>query len=154
MSDPRGAVGPVARAAGISEDARAGEREYDALGFEPVVRDGGDALERLRLRLAEAERSLALIEAVDLGAGTAFPGNNWEDASGSGAATVETPRGTASLSLTLQEGEVREAELQLPSEAHLRFVEGLTLQQEVGDALVGVASLDLSPWGLADEEAG
>ena len=58
------------------------------------------------------------------------------------------------MNLKLQEGEIREAVLQVPSEAHLRLVEELTLQYEVGDALVGVASLDLSPWGLADEEAG
>lgn len=155
LSDPRGATGPVARASGISGDTRAGEEEYGALGFEPVVRDGGDALDRLRLRLAEIEQSLTLIEGTgqrELGA--ASPEKGWEDVSGSGTATVETPRGAASLSLTLEEGEIRGAELQIPSGVHLGLIEELTLQQEVGDALVGVASLDLSPWGLTDEEAG
>jgi Ni,Fe-hydrogenase III large subunit len=155
LSDPHGAAGPVARASGISEDARAGEEEYGALGFEPVVRQGGDALDRLRLRLAEIEQSLTLNErASHRETGGAFLENGWGEASGSGAASVETPRGAATLSLTLEEGEIREAELRIPSEAHLRLIEELTLQHELGDALVGVASLDLSPWGLADEEAG
>ncbi|WP_053057481.1 NADH-quinone oxidoreductase subunit D-related protein [Rubrobacter aplysinae] len=155
LSGPRGAAGPVARASGISEDARASEAEYAALGFEPVVRQGSDALDRLRLRLAEIDQGLTLIEgAGQRETGDAFPENGPGDVSGSGAASVETPRGMASLSLTLQEGEIRETELQIPSEAHLRLVEEVTLQREVGDALVGVGSLDLSPWGLADGEAG
>jgi len=155
LSEPCGTTGPVARVAGISEDARAGEEQYGALGFEPVVRNDGDALERLRLRLAESERSLALIEAAGYHeTGSAFPEIDLEEASGSGEATVETPRGAATLSLSLEDGEVREAGLHPPSETHLRLVEDVTLQREVGDALVGVGSLDLSPWSLAEEEAG
>ncbi|CAN5160465.1 hypothetical protein BH24ACT16_BH24ACT16_10310 [soil metagenome] len=155
LSEPRDGAGPVARGSGSQKDTRTSEESYVALGFEPVVREGGDALDRLRLRLAEIEQSLTLIESAGHHAsGVAFPEADTEGSSGSGEATVETPRGVASLRVTLEGGEIREAKLQLPSEPHLRLVEEVTLQREVGDALVGVASLDLSPWGLADGEAG
>ncbi|CAN5676543.1 hypothetical protein BH20ACT11_BH20ACT11_06960 [soil metagenome] len=155
LSEPRDGAGPVARGSGSQKDTRTSEESYVALGFEPVVREGGDALDRLRLRLAEIEQSLTLIESAGHHAsGVAFPEADTEGSSGSGEATVETPRGVASLRITLEGGEIRETKLQVPSEAHLRLVEEVTLQREVGDALVGVASLDLSPWGLADGEAG
>lgn len=157
IAGPGGASGPLARAGGTRADARVGDGVYAALGFEPVVREGGDALERLRLRLAEIEQSLALAESAgspgtreaDLGVTPA------EESSGSGCgeATVETPRGAAALSVTLDGGAVVSGGLRTPSEAHLRLVEEVSLQREVGDALVGVASLDLSPWGLAPEDA-
>jgi Ni,Fe-hydrogenase III large subunit len=155
LSEPRDGAGPVARGSGSQKDTRTSEESYVALGFEPVVREGGDALDRLRLRLAEIEQSLNLIESAGHHAsGVAFPEADMEGSSGSGEATVETPRGAASLRITLEGGEIRETKLQVPSEAHLRLVEEVTLQREVGDALVGVASLDLSPWGLAEGVSG
>jgi len=56
--------GPVGRAAGHASDARAGLAEYRALGFEPLVHEGGDALARWRQRVAEAEQSLRLAGAA------------------------------------------------------------------------------------------
>lgn len=50
----------VARAAGVAEDARIGDPAYQALGFEPVVREDGDAHARWRQRLAEAVQALEL----------------------------------------------------------------------------------------------
>lgn len=153
-ADVSQAAGPVARAGGIADDARADEEAYRGLGFEPVVREGGDALARLRVRLAETEQSLGLAHAA--GAVVAPEDGLDVTVSGSatGTATVETPRGSATLTVTLEEGSVSSAELRTPSEGHLRFVESLTLQREVADALVGVASLDLSPWEILWEEAG
>lgn len=142
-------AGPVARAAGIGGDARAGDGGYAALGFEPVLGHGNDALARLRLRLAEIEQSLALVErAAAEGAENESSGS---ETSGPvvGEATIETPRGAAALSVGLEDGELVRAELRTPSDPHLRLVEGVTLQRELGDALVGVASLDLSPWSSA-----
>ncbi|ABG03108.1 Ni Fe-hydrogenase III large subunit-like protein [Rubrobacter xylanophilus DSM 9941] len=142
-----GASGPVARAAGVRTDARCGEGAYRALGFEPVVREGGDALARLRVRLAEIEESLGLAAAagsLDIPAPRAATG-----ASGAGAATVETPRGTATLRVALSDGEVVSAELEGPSARHLALVGRVAEQRELADALVGVASLDLSPWETA-----
>lgn len=147
LPDPAEATGPVARAGGVEADARADEEAYRVLGFEPVVVAGGDALARLRVRLVEAERSLDLARKtgeVSVSSAVVEVG-----ASGRGVATVETPRGAATLEVTLQSGEVTAAELETPSARHVGLVGAVTEGREVADALVGVASLDLSPWGVA-----
>jgi Ni,Fe-hydrogenase III large subunit len=41
---------------------------------------------------------------------------------------------------------VVEADLDTPSDVNIALVETVTAQQELGDALAAVASLDLSPW--------
>jgi Ni,Fe-hydrogenase III large subunit len=152
LRDLAGASGPVARAGGWGSDARTDEEVYRRLSFEPVVECGGDALARLRVRLAEAERSLELVQgAGEVSVSGAIP---HAGASGSGAATVETPRGAATLSVTLEDGEVTAAELETPSAKHIRLVGDVTEGREVADALVGVASLDLSPWSMARVAAG
>ncbi len=146
---PEGAepLGPVVRAGGVATDVRAGEEVYLTLGFEPVVRDGNDALSRLTVRLAEIEQSLDLIQKA--GEMTVpEPVTNGEPLR-EGSATVETPRGAATLRLMPEEGAVGTIELDEPSARHLGLVGGLVEQRELGDALVGVASLDLSPWGMA-----
>ena len=136
----------MARAGGVAEDSRAGEEVYLNLGFEPVVHDGNDALSRLWVRLAEIEQSLDLVQKV--GEMTVpEPAANGEP-SGEGSATVETPRGTATLRLASREGVVDIVELEEPSARHLGLVGALAEQRELADALVGVASLDLSPWGV------
>lgn len=52
--------GPVARAAGIDRDARSDDPAYRGLGFEPVVRAGGDVEARWRVRIDEAVASLEM----------------------------------------------------------------------------------------------
>ena len=145
---PEGAVslGPVARAGGAAIDTRAGEEVYRTLGFEPVVRHGNDALSRLTVRLAEIGQSLDLIQKV--GEMTVpRPATNGE-LPGEGSATVETARGAATLRLTPGEGVMRIVELVEPSARHLGLVGAVAEQRELADALVGVTSLDLSPWGV------
>lgn len=136
--------GPVARAAGCAEDARPAEDAYRRLEFEPVVRNGGDAWDRLNLRLAEIEQSLELIDAAGVLADAKPPSVG--DASGEGSAVVETPRGRVALHLTLEYGHVSHAELDTACTGHLALVPELVLDRELGDALVAVGSLDLSPW--------
>jgi Ni,Fe-hydrogenase III large subunit len=136
--------GPVARAAGIIDDARSADKTYSTLGFTPVSQEGGDALARLLVRIDEITNSLALIEAagaIDI----PVPADIGE-ASGAGAASVETPRGIACLQLTLEKGRVIAAQLETPSTHHLNLISTLTEQQALSDALVAVGSLDLSPW--------
>ena len=144
---PEGAepLGPVARAGGVAEDSRAGEEVYRTLGFEPVVRTGKDALSRLTVRLAEIEQSLELVEkAGEMAVSGRIPsGVTLCKAS----ATVETSRGAATLHLTIVEGVVDIVKLEEPSSRHLELVRALAEQRELADTLVGVASLDLSPWG-------
>ncbi len=145
--DAAGASGPVARAGGAATDARTGEPVYrDLLGFEPVVREGNDALARFRVRLEEVERSLDLVReagSIDDDVG------RLAGAASSGTVTVETPRGAATLRLRPGEGVVNIVKLDEPSVRHLGLVGSLAEQRELADALVGVVSLDLSPWGMA-----
>ncbi len=129
----------------MAADARADEDVYRSLGFEPVVRDGDDALSRLRVRLAEIEQSLDLVQKA--GEMTLpEPARNGEP-SGEGSATVETPRGAATLRVTAKWGAVNTVELDEPTARHLGLAPSVAEQRELADALVGVASLDLSPWG-------
>jgi Ni,Fe-hydrogenase III large subunit len=143
VPDLDGATGPVARSGGRRIDVRLEEETYRSLGFEPVVVEGDDALARLRARLAEAEQSLDFVEKAG-GISAAAP--ETDGASGRGAPTVETPRGAAKLAVTLEGGEVTVAKLETPSARQMGLVKAVTEQRELADALVGVASLDLSPW--------
>ena len=72
-----------------------------------------------------------------------------EKASGHGHARLNTPRGEASLHVQLNAGKLEKAELTLPSARHLALVPEITEQRELADALIAVASLDLSPWEIA-----
>lgn len=144
LASTAGLRGPVARATGCREDVRLADAEYEDLSFQLCTAESADARARLQVRLAEILASLDLVEA----AGTAeFPilrdsGN----ASGIGEAAVETPRGRAELRLTLDRGRVVSVELETPCSHHIGLVARLVEQQELGDALVAVGSLDLSPW--------
>jgi Ni,Fe-hydrogenase III large subunit len=112
-----------------------------------MVRHGNDALARFQLRLEEILQSLDLVLKAGIIADTVSLANN--TSSGTGTATVETPRGSATLNVTLEGGEVTAVELDAPSTRNVRLVEAVTVGKEVADALVGVGSLDLSPWEMS-----
>ena len=60
-----GAVGPVLRASGISQDMRQlGYTAYDKLKFEPVTADEGDSYARTAVRIKEIYQSIDLINQV------------------------------------------------------------------------------------------
>lgn len=151
LPDGSDILGPVARARGERKDARTEEAVYrNLLGFEPVVGEGDDALSRLLVRLREAERSLELVRRAG-SVSVPTPGEALDEAypDGVGSATVETPRGAATLRVALREGRVTDLDLETSSARHLRLVGAVTEGKELADALVGVASLDLSPWGVS-----
>jgi len=58
------AVGPTARASGISVDCRSDHPTYQALGFSPVVRDEGDNYARIMARFDEVFQSTNLIRSA------------------------------------------------------------------------------------------
>ena len=146
--------GPVARASGINNDARNGDPIYRELGFEPVSGIDGDVRARLQLRIDEISHSLALIEKAGITTDIAISAcrvseiKNLAGLSGTGEAIIETARGQARLQVSLDKGQVIDAQLETPSSQHLGLIEPLTEQQELGDALVAVGSLDLSPWEI------
>ncbi len=109
--------GPVARASGDDRDARSLDPAYHRLGFEPVVRDEGDALARWRLRIAEARQSLLL--AKRSGTSAATP-----------SGVTEGPRGPLSADVP-------------PSAALVALLPALLAGMEWGDAVTTVVSLDI-----------
>lgn len=137
--------GPVARAAGKFVDARTDDAAYAGLGFTPVVGEGGDALVRLIQRCAEIEQSLDLIARAGAIAPPALPEVLPQE--GHGLATVETPRGPATLHLTVKGGAVDTAHLTTPFAGLAALVPGMVAQMELADALTAIGSLDLDPWG-------
>lgn len=138
------ASGPVARGSGVVSDARSANPIYAALGFAPVLRTGGDARSRLDVRLAEISQSLALVTGVG-SRDMQFP-DVPPDVAGAGMAVVETPRGTATVRIEVANGHVQTMRLDTPSERNLLLVPRLAEGAELADALVAIASLDLSPW--------
>jgi len=138
--------GPVARAAGIGEDARSLDKTWTALGFVPTGRTQSDTLARFYIRLDEILQSLSLIE--EAGTITIPELTSMDKVTAKGKASVETARGLARLRVTLEEGKVVAAKLETPSTHHLGLIEPLCDQQELGDALVTIGSLDLSPWEI------
>lgn len=140
------ACGPVDRARGSRSDVRGDDATLKGLGFEMRIRDGGDALARLVLRCDEITQSIDLIAAAGVIGLPRLP--NIGRVSGDGVASIETPRGAARLRVKLTDGKVAEADLETPSTLHLALIDALIVQQELGDALVAVGSLDLSPWEI------
>ena len=65
---------------------------------------------------------------------------------GHGTATLETPRGPATLHLTLKGGTVASAHLKTPFSDLAAHVPDMIKQMELADALTAIASLDLDPW--------
>lgn len=109
-------LGPVARAAGLPEDARTGDFGYRNAGFEPVTHADGDARARWRQRLDETIQSLAL---------AARAGHQRTD----GAGSVEAPRGVLAPAAEPFAG--------------LELLPGLVHGMEWGDAVTTIVSLDL-----------
>ena len=138
--------GPVARAAGIENDSRCADPHYMALGFKPVTQKAGDTFARLCVRLDEIKHSFSLLEAADSFKPVTLMSNT--ESSGKGEAVIETPRGQARLKLQLENGQVSNISLETPSTYHHTLINSLTDQQELGDALITVGSLDLSPWEI------
>ncbi len=146
LEDNKILCGVVARATGINNDVRCDDEVYVSLGFKAIHRKEGDAWARLQLRLDEMRQSLSLIEAAGA---IALPEMiNLDEIEGTGKSQVETPRGKASLQVSMDQGFVSSVKLQTPSSYHLALIESITEQQELGDALIAVGSLDLSPWKI------
>ena len=112
-------------------------------GLDPVA-DASSAQPRLP-NLGELEQSLDLLLAspADRPPSVVDPSRV-----GTGQASVETPRGAATLRIQLDGGYVTHAELWSPSQRLAELISPVSEGRELADALLGIASLDLSPWEL------
>ncbi len=136
--------GPVARASGIKNDTRTDDEFYTMLDFKMAGKSNGDVYARMLVHLDEIASSLALIETA--GSISLPELEKIGSVSATGEAHVETPRGPAQLQLTLENGKVTSAQLETPSTKHLGLIDTIIKEHELGDALLTVSSLDLSPW--------
>lgn len=112
------ALGPVARASGVVEDARSDDPVYADIGFEPVLGRRGDVWARWRQRLDESVQSLQLAQRA--GAMT----------TGGDGRAIEGPNGAVGA------GQLEHLAAMLPE-----WLAGM----EWGDAVTAIASLDLHP---------
>lgn len=139
--------GPVARSAGIQEDVRMHDKSYQDLSFSPTVYQQNNAWGRLQIRLAEINQSLQLLDKLNVKENaTPFSAADYRELNGKGKAYIETPRGKAALEVNMQEGEVKHFHLSTASVSHAAFIPQICEGQELSDALLSIASLDISPW--------
>jgi Ni,Fe-hydrogenase III large subunit len=136
----RGVAGPIARASGIADDARAGDPGYARLGFEPVTRADGDARARALLRAAEAGQAAGLTAAaVEQIKDPAEP-----PAFGDGAVgVVESARGPVRVRVPAGGEPERTA---VGARAARAAAAELAVGREWAAALLTIASFDVSPW--------
>ena len=122
-------LGPVARAAGLADDARLEDASYRALGFEAILHRSGDVAARWRQRMAEIVQSLQLCARA--GDRLAF-----------GSGIVEGPRG-----LLTAGGPQASARL-------VGILTDLLPGMEWGDAVAALWSLDPDPMVDTTAEVG
>lgn len=139
-------TGPVARADGQHIDSRAGDPAYQQLGFHPITRSGSDALARMEVRLGEILQSLDLIHSVNTF--TLVASDSGPIDAPAMMATLEMPRGQATVHAALESGTAQAVHVMTPSTAHLGLIPHVAVGAELADALVGIASLDISPWEI------
>jgi Ni,Fe-hydrogenase III large subunit len=143
------ASGSIARAGGMPQDARMQDRIYEKVSFSPVIGQQNNAWGRLLMRLAEIEQSLRLIkENKKLSVTEYEKAVPYNESSGEGRARVETSRGVAEMTVHISEAQVKKFHLTTPSASHAAFISEVAEGQELGDALIGIASLDIAPWEI------
>ena len=125
-------AGPIARASGVPRDARTRDDAYRALGFQPILRDEGDALARTLVRLEEIVASLSLVaRAIDAARG-----------GDQGSLAVEAPRGELDRNTAGEAVEVRDAGARGALEIAGECLAGL----EWSAFVAGLTSFDLPGW--------
>lgn len=137
-------VGPNGRAAGARRDAREEDPLYRGLGFQPVVRDGGDAHTRALVRVIELEASLDLAQRARERAASVVGEGTLEAFATAAGARVEGPRGPVLASRS--EPNAPPLYAALGADAALAMAGEAIVGLEWSAALVVLASFDLTPW--------
>ena len=140
--------GPVARAAGKKLDYRMEDPDY--AHFEVTTLSENNAWGHLLVRLEEISQSLDLIEKFSAEDNSIKndegKSGNWDEHSGS--AKIETATGTACLDLNIRDGRIQKIKLRTPSVGLAAMIPKISMQQELSDALAGIASLGISAWEI------
>jgi Ni,Fe-hydrogenase III large subunit len=151
-----GLVGPVARAAGLTLDARlntygpGGGSPYAGHPVNVVTADGGDVFARFQVMLGEAEESVRLISDL-LDAGTAAERTPLPPGGGAGLGWAESSRGEVLVWVALDEdGRITRARLRPGSARNWRgFDDACRSQNVFTDIPIIEASFWLTTAGMA-----
>ncbi len=110
-----------------------------------------DAWIRLLTIFSEVDQSLSLLSErkQEVQKRIGQPENVPDNFSGSGKTSLKTPRGKAELSIILESGKISAVSFSSPSAKKIELIPQLVQNSEVGDALIAIASLDISPWEVA-----
>jgi len=143
-------TGPIARAAGIEKDVRQSMSAYQQRNFKPIVLHENNAWGQLQVRLAEIEQSIELIDDENLNKKIILPEINNNDLKGEqkGEAALEAPNGKLQLSIEINDGQVTSVAIKAASKALTGLVPEITKAHELSNALVSIASLDISTWEM------
>ncbi len=138
------AVGPVARASGIREDARLdGFAAYGKIAFHPIVREEGDAFARTAVRAEECIQSLDLIEqclSILKNGETAVATKKLP--AGSFYSRVEAPRGELIYFLRSEEKKLSRLKIKTPASVNVPILAAIIKNSSLADVPVIAASID------------
>jgi Ni,Fe-hydrogenase III large subunit len=142
-----GALGPVARASGLTQDMRraAPYEIYDRLDFEVPVRSEGDVLARIVVRALEIVESCRIIEqALDgLPAGPIDCGDFLRIPAGEACARIEGPRGEVFYYVASDGSDVpTRVRIRTPTFHNMPTVALMVAGQQLADAPLIQASID------------
>lgn len=143
-------TGPIARAAGMEKDMRQSMPAYQHKNFKPIMLHENNAWGQLQVRLAEIDQSVKLLGDENLNKKIILPEINNSDLPGEqkGEAAVEAPNGKLQLSIEINDGQVKSIAIEAASKVLADVVPQITKAQELSNALVSIASLDISPWEM------
>jgi formate hydrogenlyase subunit 5 len=144
----QGATGPIERASGLDRDLRR-DHPYAAYGELPVdvaVRDEGDAYARARVRMAEIDASIRLMQRAlaVLGEGPVFRACAPEPGS-EGLAWAESPRGSLFYAVHIgKDGRFGRVKIKSPSFSNWRVFPFTVHDSNIMDYAINEASFGLT----------
>lgn len=141
-----GAVGPIARASGITSDVRA-ELPYDAyedLSFNVITKDNGDVMSRKTVRVGEISESVSLILQCIGNMEEGEIKTEPKTPDGFSCGIVESPRGELLHCADIRDGEVWRYNIRDPS-----FVNWPTLELSVLEDIIPDFPLINKSFGLS-----
>ncbi len=143
-----GAVGPVARAAGVAIDCRRDHpyAAYDRLEFEVVTGSDGDAWTRLVVRATEVFESVRIIrqcrEKIESGP-ISLEMTDEPPAGRMGLSSVEAPRGESHhFVITGENNRPRRWRVRAPTYQNLQCIPKMIKDQQLSDMTISLGSID------------
>ena len=143
-----GAVGPVARAAGVDIDCRRDHpyAAYDRVNFQVITAEGGDVWSRVVVRMKEVFESIAIIrqclEKMEPGP-LQLEIKDELPVGRIGLSSVEAPRGESHhFVITGENNRPRRWRVRAPTYQNLQAVPAMIRDQQIADMTISLGSID------------